>query len=251
MRSIWKAGLLAGVAILTIGAVSKAQNPPDAPAAPRAATSNAPVYDPDQLPVVRGTVRQFTLTPRGDIDGLILTDGTEVKTPPHLSSEIAFSVKPGDAVVIHGLRAEALPLVRAVSLTDEVTKNTVVDNGPAGPGRRPPAPPPPGPGPGATPPPPPGASVAEATGRVRMSLHGPEGDINGALLEDGTVLRVPPPEAYRLASLLAPGQTVFVQGSTFASPLGKVMDVERIGSSRDQLDDIISPPPRPPRPPRP
>jgi hypothetical protein len=244
MRSIWKAGLLAGVAIVALGTVSQAQNPPDIPAAPRAAASNSPVYDPDQLPAVNGTVRQFTLTPRGDIDGLILTDGTEVKTPPHLSSKIAFSVKPGDKVVIHGLRAAALPLVRAVSITDEATKNTVVDEGPRGPGRRPP---PPG-GPGA--PPPPGANVTEAAGRVRMSLHGPEGDINGALLEDGTVLRVPPPDAYRLASLLAPGQTVFAQGSTFASPLGKVMDVERIGSSRDQLDDVTAPPPRP-RPPRP
>jgi hypothetical protein len=246
MRSIWKAGLLAGVAMVALGAVSRAQNPPDVPAAPRAA-SNSPVYDPDQLPAVNGIVRQFTLTPRGDIDGLILKDGTEVKTPPHLSSEIAFSVKPGDKVVIHGLRAAALPLVRAVSITDEATKNTVVDDGPHGPGRRPP---PPG-GPGAAPPPPPGANVTEATGRVRMSLHGPEGDINGALLEDGTVLRVPPPDAYRLASLLAPGQTVFAQGSAFASPLGKVMDVERIGFSRDQLDDVTTPPPPRPRPPQP
>jgi hypothetical protein len=244
MRSIWKAGLLTGVAIVALGTVSQAQNPPDISAAPRAAAaSDSPVYDPDQLPAVNGTVWQFTLTPRGDIDGLILTDGTEVKTPPHLSSEIAFSVMPGDKVVIHGLRAAALPLVRAVSITDEATKNTVVDDGPRGPGRRPP--PPGGP---AAPPPPPGANVTEATGRVRMSLHGPEGDINGALLEDGTVLRVPPPDAYRLASLLAPGQTVFAQGSAFASPLGKVMDVERIGSSRDQLDDVTAPPPRPRRP---
>ena len=246
MRSIGKAGLLAGVAIAVLGTVSRAQNPPDVPAAPRGA-SDSPVYDPDQLPAVNGTVRQFTLTPRGDIDGLILTDGTEVKTPPHLSSEIAFSVKPGDKVAIHGLRAAALPLVRAVSITDEATKNTIVDDGPRGPG----GPPPPPGGPGAAPPPPPGAVVTEATGRVRMSLHGPEGDINGALLEDGTVLRVPPPDAYRLASLLAPGQTVFAQGSAFASPLGKVIDVERIGSSRDQLDDVTAPPPPRPRPPRP
>ena len=137
--------------------------------------------------------------------------------------------------------------MRAVSITDEATKNTIVDDGPRGPG----GPPPPPGGAGAAPPPPPGAVVTEATGRVRMSLHGPEGDINGALLEDGTVLRVPPPDAYRLASLLAPGQTVFAQGAAFASPLGKVMDVERIGSSRDQLDDVTAPPPPRPRPPRP
>jgi len=56
-------------------------------------------------------VQQFTLTPRGDIDGLILTDGTEVETPPHLSTQIAYAIRPGDMVTIQGLHAAALPLV--------------------------------------------------------------------------------------------------------------------------------------------
>src|SRR5260370_12164577 len=110
-----------------------------------AQTGQAPLYDPQQLPTQRGQVQQFTLTPRGDIDGLILTDGTEVKTPPHLSTEMAYSVKPGDTVTIHGLHAAALPLVQAVSITDEATGRTVVDNHPPGPGRRPGPPPPPAP----------------------------------------------------------------------------------------------------------
>ena len=97
----------------------------------------------------RGEVQQFTLTPRGDIDGLILTDGTEVKTPPHLSTEMAYSVKPGDTVTIHGLHAAALPLVQGVSITDEATGRTVIDNGPPGPGRGPGVGPP-GPVPGFT-----------------------------------------------------------------------------------------------------
>jgi hypothetical protein len=45
-------------------------------------------YDPSQLPAIQGTVGQYSLTPhsltpRGDVDGLILTDGTEVHMPPH------------------------------------------------------------------------------------------------------------------------------------------------------------------------
>src|SRR5438128_8204671 len=131
MKSQWAAALFCGAAILTLSAGAFAQN------SPPPATGQAPLYDPQQLPAQRGQVQQFTLTLRGDIDGLILTDGTEVKTPPHLSTEIAYSVKPGDMVSIHGLRAAALPLVQAVSITDEQTGRTVVDSGPPGPGRGP------------------------------------------------------------------------------------------------------------------
>jgi hypothetical protein len=63
-----------------------------------------------------------------------LTDGAEVKIPPHLSTEIAYSMKPGDPVTIHGLHAAALPLVAAISITDEATGRTAVDYGPPFPG---------------------------------------------------------------------------------------------------------------------
>jgi hypothetical protein len=85
-------------------------------------------YDPKQFPSVRGELERLTLTGRGDIDGLILKDGTEVKTSPDLSTQIAFAIRPGDRVTIHGMRAAALPLVRAVSITDDVTHRTVTDS---------------------------------------------------------------------------------------------------------------------------
>jgi hypothetical protein len=256
MTSRWKAALFGGSAIFTINAGALAQNPPQSPAgqAPAPAASQAPLYDPQRLPAQRGQVQQFTLTPRGDIDGLILSDGTEVKTPPHLSTEIAYSVRPGDTVTIHGLRAAALPLVQAVSVTDEQTGRTVVDNGPPSPGR-PGAPPPPAPWPGA-PAAGPGAPIpglTEVQGRVRMSLHGPQGDVNGALLDDGTVLRLPPPEAYRFATLLQPGQVLVAEGTGIATAIGKVFEVQQIGASREQLSLIETPPGRGPgrRPPPP
>jgi hypothetical protein len=98
--------------------------PLDVPA-PLAASGT--VYDPQQFPSVRGEIERLTLTGRGDIDGLILKDGTEVKTSPDLT-QIAFAIRPGDRVTIHGLRAAALPLVRAVSITDDVTHRTVTDS---------------------------------------------------------------------------------------------------------------------------
>jgi hypothetical protein len=90
------------------------------------------VWDSSQLPETRGTVKQYTLTPRGDVDGLILNDGTEVKVPPHLTGQIVFAIRPGDAVSIRGLRARAIQLIDASSITNVSTGKSVVDNRPPG-----------------------------------------------------------------------------------------------------------------------
>jgi hypothetical protein len=92
---------------------------------------NAPsVWDSSHLPETKGTVMQYTLTPWGDVDGLILADGTEIKLPPHLTSQVVFAIKPGDAVTVHGVKARALPLVDAASITNDASGATVLDSGP-------------------------------------------------------------------------------------------------------------------------
>src|SRR5882724_12189099 len=100
----------------TVGATAYSQN-------------MGPVWDSSQLPESRGTVRQYTLTPRGDVDGLILSDGTEVKLPPHLTGQVVYAIRPGDQISIRGLRARAIPLIDAASITNVSTGKTVVDNG--------------------------------------------------------------------------------------------------------------------------
>src|SRR6202167_2310814 len=87
------------------------------------------LYDPAQLPATKGVVKQYTLGPRGDVDGLILADGTEVKIAPYLSAETVFTVHPGDAVTIRGLKARALPLIDAAALTTDHTGIVVSDQG--------------------------------------------------------------------------------------------------------------------------
>ena len=83
------------------------------------------LWDASQLPETRGIVEQYTLTPRGDVDGLILNDGTEVTLPLHLTNQIVFAVRPGDAVTIRGLKARALPLIEAASPDEPVTVGVV------------------------------------------------------------------------------------------------------------------------------
>jgi len=135
MPSSWKHFFLLPPLLIASVGVSRAQ-----PALPAA---DAMLYDPAQLPSFTGVVRRFTLTPRGDIDGFIFAAGGEVKTPPHLSTEIAYAIRIGDSVTVHGLKAAALPLIQAASVTDAASGTTVIDNGPAGPRRAPPPPPPP------------------------------------------------------------------------------------------------------------
>ncbi|MFC0406796.1 hypothetical protein [Roseomonas elaeocarpi] len=269
--------LLAGALLLSAGGVALAQN--------------ASLYDPAQLPATKGRVAQYSLTPRGDVDGLILEDGTEVHLPPHLGTQLVFAVKPGDAVTVRGLRARSVPMVQAMQVTNDASNVSVTDMGPPGgpPPRGPEAGPMGGPGggpgggpeggPGAGPDhgpgfragrgpdgrgpgrphdgPPPGpmggpmggpgmgGTPIEATGRVKLQLHGPRGDLNGAVLEDGTIIRLPPPEAQRLAARLAVGQTLFVRGEGLSNPLGKVIAARALGTSAADAVEL-APPPRGP-----
>lgn len=218
--------------------------PPQPPAGPIAAPPpppppGAPAYDSQQLPETRGIVQRFTLTPRGELDGFLLTDGTEVHLPPHLSDQLAAAVRPGDPVSVRGYRSPAAPLIVATAVTDISTNQAVVDQGPPPPGVRP-SPLPPGV-------PAPGAQQTSLNGRVQASLYGPAGDLNGAVLYDGTIVRMPPREAYQFASLLAPGQMVTVQGWVLATSYGRVVDAWTMGPAPAQM---TAPPVAPLAPPR-
>jgi hypothetical protein len=83
---------------------------------------------------------------------------------------------------------------------------------------------------------------SDMQGRVKTSLYGRRGEINGALLDDGTVLRLPRPEAERFATLLAPGQAIAVRGVLRSNAFGKVMVVRALGPSPDRLSEVQGPP---------
>jgi hypothetical protein len=215
------------------------------------AQTAGPPWDASQLPETRGIVKQYTLTPRGDVDGLILNDGTEVTLPPHLTSQIVFAVRPGDAVTIRGLKARALALIEAASVTNFATGASVVDNGPPGGLDR-------------------SAGELTTSGKIAAPLHGRRGEVNGAVLDSGVILRMPPPEAERVQSLLQSGQPVTVRGITLKTAFGTVIDASAIGASPDHLTELAARPgpsgprgeprrgpggppdfaPPPPRPPR-
>jgi hypothetical protein len=81
--------------------------------------------------------------------------------------------------------------------------------------------------------------MAEVQGSIRMSLHGARGEINGVLLADGTVLRLPPEAVSNMGSLLQPGRVVVAQGDELSNPIGRVVEVRAIGSSHTDLTPIL------------
>jgi hypothetical protein len=214
--------VLSSSAILLATTAFAQMPPPPAPPPP----ANAPLAWQQSM-TIGGTVVRFTLTPRGDLDGMILNDTTQVHVPPHLSDQLAAAVKAGDAVSVSGYRSPTGAVFIATSVTNTATNQTVVDRGPLAPGL---APPPPRPGMPA-----PGAQNSFAQGRVQRLLRGPAGDLNGAILDDGTILRMAPHIAYQFASVLIPGQTIATQGWGLSTPYGRVIDAQSIGTSTARL----------------
>lgn len=185
------------------------------------AQQSEPTYDPTQLPAIQGKVSEYSLTPRGDVDGVILDDGTEVYFPPFRSTDLVFAVRPGDAVTIHGLKARAIPMVLAMSITNDATHQTVLAGGLHGRHDSPQA-------------------TAEVSGQVKEVLHGPRGEVNGVLLVDGTQVRLPPDAAQKLGDMLAADKPLVVRGTEITGPLGKLIMAREIGPDANTLTKIAA-----------
>ena len=177
-------------------------------------------------------------TLRGDVDRVILDGGMEVHTSPHQAAEVAAAIRPGDTVTVHGLKARELNLVRARSLTNDTSAAAVIDNGDSsrdedherdggrghhrghrrGGGER--------------------GAPGEVQGKIKMQLHDTDGDVDGVLLADGTIVHFPSPTATAKAAQLGPGQNLFVQGDVNVSDLGKLVNARALGPSAGELAPV-------------
>jgi hypothetical protein len=177
--------------------------------------------DPNHLPQTVGNVLQFTQNPKGELDGLILDRDRQVHFPPHLGARVAKAIAVGDKVHVRGVRPRGAAVIAAVSLGKSHGLE-IVDNGPnAGKHRGKPS--------SAK------GTVLKVSGDVRMALHGPKGELWGALLEDGTVVRLEPEEAARKARQLTPGARFSAQGVAIENKYGRVVEigpVVRSGAAR-------------------
>jgi hypothetical protein len=188
--------------------------------------------DPDCLPEVQGTVERFLLNPHGEIDGFVMSNETRaavlVHTPPHMESELIRHVKAGEVVTVHGVRPRKADLIAAVAVATSDGAR-IVDQGPDHDREHPKL----------------EKKKMAAEGTVRLSLFGPKGELRGALLADGTVIRLGPKEAEQVAGLLAPNAVIAVKGDGFETRHSRVVHAKEIGSSGGDLRPIKDAKPKP------
>lgn len=184
--------------------------------------------NPDYLPKTVGTLDRFLLNPKADIDGLLLTDGTEIHMPPHLSSQLLATLTPGAKLTVHGVKTQRGGVIVAVAI-DPAQGERIADAGP-GPKHDKPQKPPHTPEKHCKP--------IRHSGVIQRLLHGPKGDPHGVLLADGIVVRFPPHDAKSFKHLLAVDAPLSVRGVSFTTAHGTVIDVEAIGKEPSALTEI-------------
>ena len=159
---------------------------------------------------VEGRVQTLTTAPMGEVDGAVLDDGTVVHWPPHMADRFAAIAGTRERIRVTG-RTETGPAgdthLEVQTVTNLRTSASAEnDNGP----------PPPPPGLGRRPAPPPRGSIVRrsvlengnaqaktAQGRIRSMTTAPMGEVDGAVLDDGTVIHWPPHLADRFKAVLA------------------------------------------------
>lgn len=185
------------------------------------AQAETPLYDPEQLPAFRGAVEAYILSPCDEVDGFFLDDGIEIHLAPRLSGELVHAIKPGDRVAVRGLRATGIAMMHAVSVTNDATGTRVSDlilPGWPGPNYA-------WPNHACREPPP---RYLEARGRIKRLTHDGNGEINGVMLDDGTVIRFAQGLTLQEPDCLVPGRDIAATGIGLAGALGKVLSSRSI-----------------------
>ncbi len=218
--------LLAG-ALLTTSQGYGQQTPPLPPtASPTVSPTGSPsAATGETSTTVDGVLEQYVMNPDGEVDGLLLVDGTQIKFPAPISSDMTGLIKPKERIRVQGQRQNAR-LVKALSITNMTSGKSLT--APSASGVRPP----------------PVASKAaarkplQADGKIRFVLHGAGGETEGAVLENGTVLRIPPPAAAKFESLLQVGKEISVKGEGTENQFGRSIEVKEIGAPGGTLTPI-------------
>lgn len=165
---------------------------------------------------IEGKVTKATTARRGEVDGVVLEDGTWVHWPPHLSDEFSPLAKVGQRIDAKGrkeLNKEGEEWFETFSLMNVDTKASFErDEMPPPPrhGHRPP--PKGGKGPG---------EFQTVDGTIKRFTTAPKGEVDGAVLADGSVIHWPPHREDDFAAIAKVGDRVRVEGRSKRAPHGE------------------------------
>lgn len=221
-------------ACLLAGSAAFAQMPPPPPGGPVPPPPIAAAPEAGTT-TTGGRVQQWLINPNGEADGLLLSDGTQIAFPPHLSAAVMQMLKPGDTVQVSGWRAPNVPVVRAQAI---VANGRSVTDQPPAPGMAPPLPRASG-----------ALSAMTAGGRIERLLYTDRGDIRGVVLEDRTIVRFPPHIGAARGAQLQPGASLYARGWGTRSAQGTALEATSLGQSADTVREVFGGPGLEPAPP--
>lgn len=175
---------------------------------------------------LEGKVESFRKNPHGDVDGLTLDGGEEVRFPPHRAAEVQKAVGEKDAVRVEARRHvgpkgdEHWRADRIVNVKSE--KEVVVEVPPK--------------------------SVA-LKGAVESFRKNPHGDVDGLVLVGGQEVRFPPHVGVKVAEAVRKGDEVRIDAEEKTSPRGEpeLRGMALVLAKGGDEIDLSAPPPHGPK----
>lgn len=194
-----KTKIVAAAAIMLVTISLQCMSQPPAPRDGRYGPPRGPRQQQlQQVVVYTGQVGEWVTNDDYVYDGFYLQTAQEklpVKFPPHLGTQLTTAVKKGSNITINGT-AEVNPWgekeIRMVSIT--ANGQTIYDTPPA------------------TPLSPPVETLMTGSGKITALQKNREGMVNGYILDNKTIIRVPPHIAMQLSQIAVAGSDVSFTG---------------------------------------
>lgn len=222
---------LAGLLLAGAPALPRAQ-PAGGGSAPRRAGDLW--FDPTQLPAFTGVVERYLLNPDGQTDALLFREGPQIVFPPDMAEAVRQAAAPGRPLTVWGIRARSAPVITMLAFAPDAEATPRFVERPYWR--------------------PLGRQAQErmrrlsVAGTVRQPYWSPQGEVVGAVLEDGSVVLLPagataPRDLFRAgARLAAEGPGARVPGTEGGPPAAQALLAERLGETPEALRPLPEPP---------
>jgi hypothetical protein len=181
-------------------------------------------FDPTQLPSFPGTVERYLPNPRGETDALIFREGPQIVFPPDIAAAVKQVAPPGKTLVAWGIRARSAPVITMLAFAPSAdAAPTVLDRFYWRLGGRQPLE---------------QAARLAVAGTVKQPYYTPQGEVAGAVLEDGSVILVPPGAAEGAKDLLKAGAKLAAEGIGSEGEAGRALLAGALGETPDALKPL-------------
>ncbi len=183
-------------------------------------------FDPTQLPSFTGTVERYLLNPRGETDALLFREGPQVVFPPDVADAVRGAAAVGKPIVVWGIRARSAPVITMLAFAPNTEVSPqVVDRFYWRLGAR------------ALPE---QAQELQLQGVVKAPYYTPQGEVAGAILEDGSVVLLPRDAMEPFRDLLKAGAKLAASGRGHATDAGRAIFAESLGEAPDRLRPVAA-----------